>query len=71
MKIGERGQVTIPKALRDELGFTPDTEVRFVVRDGALQIEKEPESRRAAVDRLFGRRRFDRSTDELMQLLRE
>lgn len=71
MRIGERGQVTIPKPLRDQLGFTPNTEVRFVVREGALQIEKAREGPRAAIDGIFGRKRFGRPTDELMALLRE
>ena len=42
MKIGERGQVTIPKDLRERFGLGPDTEVEFrVVRD-AIVLEKKP-----------------------------
>ncbi|HWZ42523.1 MAG TPA: AbrB/MazE/SpoVT family DNA-binding domain-containing protein [Candidatus Saccharimonadales bacterium] len=42
MKIGERGQVTIPKEIRDEFGLAPETEVEFVVFKGAIQLKKAP-----------------------------
>ncbi|MBW1937038.1 MAG: AbrB/MazE/SpoVT family DNA-binding domain-containing protein [Deltaproteobacteria bacterium] len=39
MKIGERGQVTIPKAIRERYGFLPNREVEFVPTDkGVLLI---------------------------------
>lgn len=69
MKIGERGQITIPQGLREQFGFTPETEVDFVVQDGALLLVKK--GQRAQVEKLYGRKRFERSTDELMKLLRE
>ena len=68
MKVGERGQVTIPQALREEFGFLPETEVAFTVRDGALLLVKKGQEDLA---KLYGRKRFERSTDELMKLLRE
>lgn len=71
MKVSERGQVTIPQALREQFGFLPETEVEFVTQDGALLLIKKPGSRRAAVERLYGQKRFESSTDELMKLLRE
>ena len=40
MKIGERGQVTIPKDIRDRFGLGPDTEVDFTVAGGAIVIKK-------------------------------
>ena len=33
------GRVVIPKALRDEAGFTAGTEVEIVLRDGRIEIE--------------------------------
>ena len=69
MKVGERGQVTIPQALREEFGFLPETEVAFVVQDGALLLVKEGQQNE--LTKLYGRKRFERSTDELMKLLRE
>lgn len=71
MKVTERGQVTIPKDLRERFGFLPNTEVEFEVRDGALKLVRSARERAAAVERLYGRKRFGRSTEELMRLLRE
>ena len=40
MKIGERGQVTIPKEMRDRFGLSPSTEVEFAVQANALVLKK-------------------------------
>ena len=40
MRITEKGQVTIPKAIRDNSGFLPGQEVRFVKKGGAVVLEK-------------------------------
>ncbi|MBZ5579630.1 MAG: AbrB/MazE/SpoVT family DNA-binding domain-containing protein [Acidobacteriia bacterium] len=42
MRIGERGQVTIPKPIRDQFGLGPDTEVEFRVVKGAILLKKTP-----------------------------
>jgi AbrB family looped-hinge helix DNA binding protein len=42
MKIGERGQVTIPKEIREKFGLGPDTEVEFRIVKGAIQLAKAP-----------------------------
>lgn len=42
MKVGQRGQVTIPKEIREQFGIGPDTEVGFRVADGAIILEKKP-----------------------------
>ena len=34
--VSEKGQITIPKALRRSLGLKPGTELRLEERDGAL-----------------------------------
>ena len=44
MKIGMRGQVTIPKALRERFGLVPETEVDFVEKRGELVLKKQPKS---------------------------
>jgi AbrB family looped-hinge helix DNA binding protein len=36
MKIGERGQVTIPKEIRERFGLGPETEVEFRVIGGSI-----------------------------------
>ena len=40
MRIGERGQVTIPKKLREKYGLQPHDEVTFVERRGDLILQK-------------------------------
>jgi AbrB family looped-hinge helix DNA binding protein len=42
MKVGERGQVTIPKDIRDRFGLGVDTEVEFHVIAGAIVLKKTP-----------------------------
>ena len=41
MKIGERGQVTIPKDLRDRFGLKPETEVEFEVINNSILLRKK------------------------------
>ena len=38
--VAERGQVTIPKALRDKLGIRPGTALEFTAKDGTLLARK-------------------------------
>jgi AbrB family looped-hinge helix DNA binding protein len=38
MRITSKGQVTIPQAIREELGLLPDTEVEFEVERGVAVI---------------------------------
>ncbi len=71
MRISERGQVTIPQALRERYGLLANTEVEFVADDTGLRLVPSPSSRVAEVNGLYGRKAFARSTDELMSLLRE
>jgi len=40
MKIGERGQVTIPQEIREKFGLGPGTEVDFVAENGSLVVRK-------------------------------
>jgi AbrB family looped-hinge helix DNA binding protein len=42
MKIGERGQVTIPKEIRDKFGLGPETDVEFRVVGGSIVLKKTP-----------------------------
>lgn len=71
MRISERGQVTIPQELRNQYGLLPNTEVQFVPDENGLRLVVSPTSRAAEISALYGRKRFNRSTDELMALLRE
>jgi AbrB family looped-hinge helix DNA binding protein len=42
MKVGERGQVTIPKEIREQFGLGPDTDVEFSVVGGSIVLKKKP-----------------------------
>jgi AbrB family looped-hinge helix DNA binding protein len=42
MKVGERGQVTIPKDIRERFGLGPDTEVEFAVVQDSIVLKKAP-----------------------------
>lgn len=38
-RVGPKGQVVIPKALRDRLGIQPGDEVSFSLADGGVLVE--------------------------------
>lgn len=42
MKVGERGQVTIPKEIREQFGLSAETEVEFHVIGGSIVLKKAP-----------------------------
>ena len=42
MKVGVRGQVTIPKEIRSRFGIGPDTEVEFQLDNGSIVLRKKP-----------------------------
>ena len=70
-----KGQVTIPKRLRDYLGLSPGDTVRFeYTEDGAVRIvapRKAGKGRKASrFSALRGTRKTGMSTDEIMNLLR-
>jgi AbrB family looped-hinge helix DNA binding protein len=76
-KMTTKGQVTIPKRIRDTLGIGPGSEVEFGVdelgRIVILEVDRQsPRSRRERdrFDRARGRATVKWRTDELMALLR-
>ena len=42
MRVGQRGQVTIPKDIRDRFGIGPAAEVEFHVESGSIVLKKAP-----------------------------
>lgn len=73
MRVTDKGQVTIPKQLRDELGLGPGSEVRFERDDDRVVIHKvKDRATRGAgvVGRLRGRGDVPMTTDDIMALTR-
>lgn len=48
MRITSKGQVTIPQAVREQTGLMPNTEVDFVVEEGAVRLVPVTSARRAS-----------------------
>ncbi|GAA3088158.1 MULTISPECIES: AbrB/MazE/SpoVT family DNA-binding domain-containing protein [Rhizobium] len=44
MRVTEKGQVTIPKEIRDRLGIVPGSEVEFIAKDDAALLVKVNEN---------------------------
>lgn len=74
MKVTEKGQVTIPKELRDALGLGAGSEVEFRAHPEGLLVTKAKDRDlgrgRRIVDRLRGRGDVEMSTEEIMALTR-
>ncbi len=73
MKITTKGQVTIPREVRDKLGLLPHSEVEFIVEGNTVLLKKveSSESRgKRVVEKLRGRATVRMTTDEIMALTR-
>jgi AbrB family looped-hinge helix DNA binding protein len=65
--VAERGQVTIPKPLRDKLGIRPGTALEFVAKDGTLVARKAETD---PVSQVFGCIGDRIDTDKFIRALR-
>ena len=73
MRVTEKGQITIPKELRDALGIGAGTEVEFERRKDAIVVRKTKAGATRGerlVDRMRGRGDVEMTTDEIMALTR-
>ncbi|HVY20986.1 MAG TPA: AbrB/MazE/SpoVT family DNA-binding domain-containing protein [Bauldia sp.] len=79
MRVTSKGQVTIPKAIREKAGIGAGSEVEFRVDGSRIVVERAAGRKRPGmtrgerlVDSIRGTRTRNRelSTDELMKLLR-
>ncbi len=69
MKISERGQITIPKPLRERFGFHKNVEVEFLPAENGILIQKQ--SRKThPVDRVFGILNRQSNTDTYIEEIR-
>ena len=76
MRITSKGQVTIPREIREQAGLLPETEVEFEYDGQTVRIVKARTSRKASrgerlVTKLRGRGDVSMSTDEIMALTRK
>lgn len=74
MKITSKGQVTIPKAIRDEFGLLPGTEVEFLPDAYEVRVRKAAGGHRRGEEIVEHLRKagkgFAMTTDEIMKLTR-
>jgi len=76
MRITEKGQVTIPQAIREQAGLMPGTEVSFEFVAGEVHLRKaagnvgRPSRGEKLVATLRGTGRYAMSTDEIVALMR-
>ena len=63
--VSEKGQVTIPKAVRSKLGLRPGTVLEFEADRGRLIGRKAPQ--RDVFDELYGTLEMDESVDEFIE----
>jgi antitoxin PrlF len=73
--VTSKGQVTIPKRIRDALGIKPGSEVRFgMEEDGRAFLQPEGRPRKSdmakRIEKVRGTLKTDMTTDEIMKLLR-
>lgn len=70
-RMTSKGQVTIPKRIRDYLGLRPGSEVEFIVSTGGqIVVNGRRKARISRFDALVGSAGPGMSTDELMALTR-
>jgi AbrB family looped-hinge helix DNA binding protein len=67
-KVSEKGQVTIPKRLRDQLGIRVGDELDFEVEQGRLVAAKVTEQ--DPYDAVWGTLKLDVSVDEAIDEMR-
>ncbi len=72
MRVTTKGQVTIPRQVREALGISPETEVEFIEENGRYFIEKSaaPETRGKFME-LRGIATVKMTTDEILSLTRD
>lgn len=66
--VSEKGQVTIPKAIRNKLGIRPGVVIDFEAEEGRLVGRKA--STTSALDEVYGTLRMDESVDEFIERIR-
>lgn len=69
MKIMERGQITIPKKIREKYGLKPSTEVDLLpVKEGIMIVKRR--SRKSPFEEVYGILKNRRDSDSLIEEMR-
>ena len=72
--VTSKGQVTIPKPVRDRLNIKPGSQIEFeLAADGRVVLVKagrKVSPPRSRFDRILGSATVDMTTDEIMALMR-
>jgi antitoxin PrlF len=66
--VSEKGQVTVPKRLRDRLGIKPGEVLEFTEERGRLVARKTAAA--DSIDEVYGILDLDAATDQIMDRLR-
>jgi antitoxin PrlF len=75
MRITSKGQVTIPKSIRESLGLLPGSEVEFIEENGEARVRKVKGAGRRRGEELIAHLReagknYTMTTEEVMRLTR-
>ena len=70
MQVTSKGQVTIPKPIREKLGIRPKTDVEFVEDGKRVYIRKSRKARPNRFEKLRGVATVRMTTDEILALTR-
>jgi AbrB family looped-hinge helix DNA binding protein len=72
MRVTTKGQVTIPRSVREVLGIAPETEIDFVEDHGRFYIVKSNEpTQTGKFNKFRGIATAKMSTEEILSLTRE
>ncbi len=69
MRISERGQITIPKHLRERFGLNPNVEVAITPTEQGLLIHKRAAAKHP-VERVYAILGSDGNTDDYVETIR-
>ena len=70
-KITSKGQVTLPKRMREHLGLRPGSEIEFTINNrGEIVIKSKAKPPKSRFNALRGSLNLGMTTDEFMRFLR-
>jgi antitoxin PrlF len=69
--VSEKGQVTIPKPIRDDLGLVPGSVLDFTEEEGRIVVRKILQDNPISAWRGKGRLPVGSSVDDYLQILRD